>query len=72
MQARRAFRLETVHLMGGHDALRFCSNIYENAVSISADYYAFDDLATAEFRVGGGFFFEEGRHGLLLSWRASF
>ena len=63
-----AFRLKAVHLLGRDDAFGFGADVYEDAVSIGADDDAFDDLAAAELRVGGGLCFEEGRHGVFVAW----
>jgi hypothetical protein len=55
------------------DSLGLGAYINEDPVAIGADDYPFDDLSAAEFRfrISGGFFFEEGGHGLLFARRTS-
>ena len=65
----RAFGLKAVHFVRRDDAFGLGADVYENRLSIAADDHAFDDLATAEFGVGG-LGFEEGGHRVLLPRRA--
>ena len=67
----RAFGLKAVHLVGRDYAFGLCSYINENPIAIGADDDPFDDFSAAEFRVGGGLFFEEGGHRLFFARRSS-
>ena len=68
-ESRRPLGLEAVHFVRGDDAFGLGANVDENSLSIAADHDAFDDLAAAEFGVGG-LGFEEGGHRVLLPRRA--
>jgi hypothetical protein len=50
----------------GDNALGLGADVYKDAVSIGADDHTFDYFAAPQFRVSGGFFFEEGGHGLFF------